>query len=530
MSKFSTLGVGAKIIAAFSGLIVLIACSNAISLYSLHHLQSDLLKLTNIADHTPLVRQMLNDASRTLADDQKNIYIFAPLLLLTGFGLAFAVTRHLRSPIQQISTIIQDLSDGKTRTVIPNTTRQDELGVVLHSCQGLQQKVAASYRLKHMVDNMPTSVLVIGTDSEGRIHYANNAAMESLQKETLLNKPLRDLFGDAWETLADKVNDRKALPFQTQIRFGNDTLKVEASAILESDDSHQATMLSWTVTTAYSNLVSNFEASVAGAVQKLAQAVEETRSASTALSEQSNQMVSRSGLVAGASQTTSSNVQSVAAATEEMTGSIAEIGRQVQQSTNVVATANQQAYQASRTMDQLSQSAREIGEVVDLIVDIAEQTSLLALNATIEAAAAGDAGRGFAVVAHEVKNLASETAKATEIISGKIADVQAVTQNAVMSIENITKVINELQEIAATISAAIEEQTAATKEISASIAQASGATINVSSAIGEISALSSGNGEMAGQVLHCAHMMSEETAHLKEAVNSFIQQARVSSS
>ncbi len=166
----------------------------------------------------------------------------------------------------------------------------------------------------------------------------------------------------------------------------------------------------------------------------------------------------QSANVASASDQATANVQTVAATTEELSASIAEIGRQVMQSAKIAANAVVEAETTNETVQGLAEAASKIGDVVKLISDIAGQTNLLALNATIEAARAGEAGKGFAVVAQEVKNLANQTAKATEEISQQITSVQAETTGAVGAIEKIRSIIGEVSDIATTISSAVEEQ------------------------------------------------------------------------
>ncbi|MFC6654358.1 methyl-accepting chemotaxis protein [Roseibium salinum] len=172
---------------------------------------------------------------------------------------------------------------------------------------------------------------------------------------------------------------------------------------------------------------------------------------------------------ASASEQTSSSVQTVAAAAEELVASIQEISRQVQTALDVSQNAVQEAERSSEIMSGLSEDAKTIGSVIELINGIADQTNLLALNATIEAARAGEAGKGFAVVASEVKNLASQTSKATEEISNQIGTMQETTGQAVKAIEAIMAVINNVGDIAAGIASAVEEQTAVTNDISANM-------------------------------------------------------------
>ncbi len=166
-------------------------------------------------------------------------------------------------------------------------------------------------------------------------------------------------------------------------------------------------------------------------------------------------------------------MQAVASAAEELVSSVREIGRRVDQASHITNQAVSLGKKTNEIVSGLAQSADRIGQVVSLINSIASQTNLLALNATIEAARAGEAGKGFAVVASEVKTLASQTAKATAEIASQIGTVQAGTGDAVAAIQEITTVINSINDISTGIAAAIEEQGAVTQEISSNMLTAS---------------------------------------------------------
>ena len=183
----------------------------------------------------------------------------------------------------------------------------------------------------------------------------------------------------------------------------------------------------------------------------------------------------RSTAVAAAEQT-SANVQTVASATEELSLSIRHIGEQVAYSTQIANRAARVTELTTSRVTGLTDAAREIGQVLTMITEIASRTNLLALNATIEAARAGDAGKGFTVVAHEVKSLAQQTATATEHIARQVADIRTATAEAVTAIRSICETITDINEVSASISAAVEEQGAATAEIVRNIEQAAGGT------------------------------------------------------
>ena len=177
-------------------------------------------------------------------------------------------------------------------------------------------------------------------------------------------------------------------------------------------------------------------------------------------------------------------------------------------------------------MEGLSASAQRIGDVVNLIQSIASQTNLLALNATIEAARAGEAGKGFAVVASEVKQLANQTAKATEDISGQVSEIQVRTGGAVGAIRGISRTIAQVNEISGAIAAAVEEQTAATNEIGRNVQQAAQGTQEVSTNIASVSRAAEEAGVASTQVLSAANQLSREAERLQAEVDAFILRVR----
>ncbi|MBV6656838.1 MAG: HAMP domain-containing protein, partial [Devosiaceae bacterium] len=219
--------------------------------------------------------------------------------------------------------------------------------------------------------------------------------------------------------------------------------------------------------------IAAFEADAADAMTAVVTAAVQMEGASGTLSSMADEQKMQARGVADASEEASTNVQTVAGAAEELSASIAEIGQQVSQSATMSREAVQEAERTSGEVQSLAETAEKIGEVVNLIKDIAEQTNLLALNATIEAARAGDAGKGFAVVASEVKALAEQTAKATEQISGQVGAIQSATGQSVDAIQSITSKIAAMDEVAAGIAAAVEEQGSATQDIARSVQQVS---------------------------------------------------------
>ncbi|MGF7208408.1 methyl-accepting chemotaxis protein [Skermanella aerolata] len=274
------------------------------------------------------------------------------------------------------------------------------------------------------------------------------------------------------------------------------------------------------------DLADDFENHVNGVVTHVATSSGDMTATATTMSSAAQQATQQANAVANAADHASSNVQTVAAAAEELAASIAEIGRQVEQSSRTIQHAVEKARRTNEIVGSLSDAAQKIGEVVGLINTIAGQTNLLALNATIEAARAGDAGKGFAVVASEVKNLANQTAKATDDISMQIAAVQAATGQAVDAIQDILHTIDEVSSTSAAIAASVEQQQSATGEIARNVEQAAAGTSEVAANIAGVTAAADASRATAAQVLRESSELTRQSGVLRQAVDEFITKVR----
>ena len=272
--------------------------------------------------------------------------------------------------------------------------------------------------------------------------------------------------------------------------------------------------------------VADFDKMITEVVGSVSAAATELQATAESLSASAEETARQSNAVAAASEQTAQNVQMVAAATEELGSSIREIGNQVSESTRVVGGAVTQAEDTNAKVQGLSEGAQKIGDVVTLIHQIASQTNLLALNATIEAARAGEAGKGFAVVASEVKNLANQTAKATEEIGSQIKAIQESTHASAEAIQAITATIGRVNEISTAIASAVEEQGAATQEISRNVQEASAGTTEVSSNIVGVTQASQQTSAGSTQVLSAASELARNGDRLKKEVSDFLHTVR----
>jgi len=277
---------------------------------------------------------------------------------------------------------------------------------------------------------------------------------------------------------------------------------------------------------AMNQMADAFEASIGGVVENVASASVEMEASAQSLARIAERTTGQAVIVRGATEEAAGNVQTVAAASEELAATVGEIARQVSASNDIARRAVEQAEDTNGRVQGLSAAAQEIGAVVRLINDIAARTNLLALNATIEAARAGDAGKGFAVVAGEVKQLAAQTAKATQEIGAKVQEMQTATAASVTAIHAIGETIGEMNQIATGIASAVDQQGAATREIARSVQSVAAGTQEVVSNIAGVNEASGETGAAAGHLLTAAGGLSREADQLKREVGSFVARIR----
>lgn len=273
-------------------------------------------------------------------------------------------------------------------------------------------------------------------------------------------------------------------------------------------------------------LSQGFETQVGQLVDEVAAGAEALTGTAQTLSATAGETSRQAAIVAAAAEQASMSGQTVASAAEELSASISEISWQVAQSTRMTDEAVATTGRTDTIVRALAIGAQKIGDVVRLISEVAAQTNLLALNATIEAARAGDAGKGFAVVASEVKNLASQTSKATDAISQQVSELQAATQEAVQAIGAITGSIGAINTAATAIAAAVEQQGAATQEIARSIQEAAAGTREVTTNISGVDCGARSTGAAAEAMLTTTSSQERQSAQLRSEIRAFVQKLR----
>lgn len=375
-------------------------------------------------------------------------------------------------------------------------------------------------RIQSMVENAPINIMM--ADLDFNLTYMNPASRNMLRViERYLPRPVDQLIGQKIDIFHKNpehqrrmLADDRHLPHKAKIKLGPETLELLVSAIYDNNKKYLGPMVTWERITERVELVD----SIGEASRHLAAAAAQLNATAAQMTGNATRTTSEATTVASASEEVARGVRTVATNTEEMTAAIKEIARNANDASSATTATVRQAEATNLTITKLGESSLEIGNVVKVISSIAQQTNLLALNATIEAARAGDAGRGFAVVANEVKELAKQTAKATEEITTKITTIQKDTTSAVDAIGTISESIRKLNGIAGSIAASVEEQQATTNEVARVVQESAKGVQSIAESVRNVSAASTETQTGAGQVLNAAKSLAELAAKMEQLV------------
>lgn len=376
--------------------------------------------------------------------------------------------------------------------------------------------------LKQMVDLSPINTML--ADTSGKMIYMNEKSKQTLKGlEKYLPDRVENLVGRSidWfhknpEHQKRIIGDPKNLPMTAKITVGSEKLDLLVSPVRDSKGNYIGPMVTWEVITDKFELIKNLEETA----NQLASAAEELSATATQLNQNANMTADQSTSAAANTEEVSKGVQIVATNTEELVASIKEISRNTSEAASTSKDTMTRANAANQTIQKLGSSSLEIGNVIKVISSIAQQTNLLALNATIEAARAGEAGKGFAVVANEVKELAKQTAKATEDITNRINSIQGDTKEAVVAITEISQFIEKLNSISIAIAAAVEEQTATANEVARVVKESNRGVEGIADVVRNVSGAAKQSSTGSSQTLDAAKSLAQLAEKLKGLVKS----------
>ena len=451
----------------------------------------------------------VNDAGEKVVET--NLAIRNVSLLLTfvafTFGAVFSIifSRSTAKRLQTLMVPMRAIAEGDLKQNTINVGPTDEIG-----------------QLRIAYNRMTSSMQQIAKQAE-------DIAAGNLNGEYELKGDLAVAFQQMSKELEDKkLSEERERKVAHKLQEDVDSILEVVTAAASGDLTHEIKVDGKDAIGEMGTGLRAFFCDLRGHIKQMATTAQTLASSSDQLTSISQEMAgtaeetsAQANVVSNTCQEVNRNVQTVATGAEEMEASIREIAQNANEAEKVVSSAVHLADSANTTIKKLEESSAEVGQVVKVITSIAEQTNLLALNATIEAARAGEAGKGFAVVANEVKELANQTAKATEEIRSKIQAIQSDTGSAIDAIGKISKIINQINDISSTIASAVEEQTATTAEIGRNVSEAAKGTTAISDNISGVAQATKNTSQGIGQNQQAAAELARMAADLQMLVGKF---------
>lgn len=508
-------------------LLRLAGVKTVVSKDSLHNLEEEIMDLAHQVDEEIIASEKLAESGAEEAASKREQEKFESVLA----KLIVIETEHteFEHDVENVISLIEEGNlDAAGALAGDLQIKEDKLD---HALINLQEDIenftlasadlAVAHEKSAIIQMLATSI--IGMVLGGLVAYFFSRRSISLPLRSVSDALTALARGDTSASVRIKSKDEIGDLAEAFEKFKQTMIEIER---LRNEAKEEDERLSEEKRAATLRLADELERTVKSVSDSVADAVRDLEQTADEMAVNSTQTSDRANTVAAAAEQSSVNIQSVAGASEELNASIQEISRQVSEAIGIAHTSSRQAQSSSKTVEGLSNAAQKIDDVVGLINDIAGQTNLLALNATIEAARAGDSGKGFAVVAAEVKDLATQTAQATEDIRKQVEELQSGSDQTSQAILQVVDAIATMDEQISAIAAAVEEQTAVTAEISRNVSEVADGSTEISTHIIEVSKGANSASAASEELRATVDSLSDQSSNLQSELDDFLLNIR----